>query len=184
MVRFYFSFFIHFRSISTSSPDSLEVLTDQDLIPQAPPCSLLDLSLLHHQPIEIQPYESRSNQILSAKGTLKSTKKKGHSKQQAKEEYHFFLNETDFNQESIDDSVSLVSQEDFAGVKDHTCSRPADGTLTIRSHRGTISLIMPLCLQCSGKLSTITFHRFLSYFPLFAFLLKVNSHFTTQVQLS
>lgn len=135
------------RSISTSSPDSLEeVITDQDLIPQAPPCSPLDLSLLAHQPIEIQSYESRSNQILSAKGTLKSAKKKQMIKKQT-EEYHFFLNETDLQNDALlcNESVSLVSQEDFAGVKDHTCSRShQDGTLTIRSHRGNYAIIVVL----------------------------------------
>ena len=67
-------------------------------------------------------YESRTSQILNAKGTLK--KKKSN-------DFQFFLHE---NEDIISDfdSVSLVSEEDFAGVKKHI----KDGHMTIRSHRG------------------------------------------------
>ena len=108
------------------------------MIPQAPPPldSLID-------PVQIQIYESRKNQILNAKGTLKSPKKDGNP---AKSGYQFFLHETESGYETIlrsrnpDDSISIASEEDFAGVKNHSI-RSTDGNLTIRSHRGNYSFL-------------------------------------------
>jgi len=124
------------RSTSTS-PDSLDL--NEDLIPQAPPpldSSLIDPSLIIQQHV----YESRKSQILNAKGTLKAPKNKKNSSTSCS--FQFFLHEKDFeeggNRSAGDDSTSLVSEEDFAGVKDHVYSVPDDGSLTIRSHRGTI----------------------------------------------
>lgn len=128
------------RSTSTS-PDSLDL--NEDLIPQAPPP--LDSSLI--DPIIIQHHvyhESRKSQILNAKGTLKAPKKKNSSSSTCSigsndSSFQFFLHEKDFEDvSSVDDSTSVVSEEDFAGVKDHAYSIPEDGSLTIRSHRGTI----------------------------------------------
>ena len=73
---------------------------------------------------------------MNAKGTLKAPKKKNSSTSS----FQFFLHEKDFEEgvsgSTGDDSTSLVSEEDFAGVKDHVYSVPDDGSLTIRSHRG------------------------------------------------
>ena len=107
---------------------------NEDLIPQAPPP--LDSSLIDPLIIQQHVYESRKSQILNAKGTLKAPKKKNSSTSS----FQFFLHEKDFeeggNRSAGDDSTSLVSEEDFAGVKDHVYSVPDDGSLTIRSHRG------------------------------------------------
>ena len=97
----------------------------EDLIPQAPQ---LECSLIDKTSVPIQVYESRTSLILNAKGTLKSPKKN-------KGEYEFFMQENEILPYS-EDSISLVSQEDFAGIKDHVYSVPGNGNLTIRSHRG------------------------------------------------
>ena len=113
---------------------------NEDLIPQAPPpldTSLIDPSLIIQQHV----YESRKSQILNAKGTLKAPKNKKNSSNSCS--FQFFLHEKDFeeggNRSAGDDPTSLVSEEDFAGVKDHVYSVPDDGSLTIRSHRGKSS---------------------------------------------
>ena len=104
------------RNSLASTQDSLD-LQETDLIPPAPPISL---NILDSIPMGV--YESRTTQILNAKGTLK--KKKSDNLQ-------FFLNENEDFASDID-SVSLVSEEDFAGVKEHI----KNGHMTIRSHRG------------------------------------------------
>jgi len=127
------------RSTSTS-PDSLDL--NEDLIPQAPP--LLDSSLIDPLQIGQYVYESRKSQILNAKGTLKAPKNNKQRKNSIISDeissFQFFLHEKDFEEHSTgDDSTSLVSEEDFAGIKDQwTRTIPEDGSLTIRSHRGTI----------------------------------------------
>jgi glutaredoxin-related protein len=127
------------RSTSTS-PDSLDL--NEDLIPQAPP--LLDSSLIDPLQIGQHVYESRKSQILNAKGTLKAPKNNKERKNSIISDeissFQFFLHEKDFEEHSTgDDSTSLVSEEDFAGIKDQwTRNIPEDGSLTIRSHRGTI----------------------------------------------
>jgi len=126
------------RSTSTS-PDSLDL--NEDLIPQAPP--LLDSSLIDPLQIGQHVYESRKSQILNAKGTLKAPKNNKERKNSIISDeissFQFFLHEKDFEEHSTgEDSTSLVSEEDFAGFKEHVCSIPEDGSLTIRSHRGTI----------------------------------------------
>ena len=79
---------------------------------------------------------------MSKKGTLKAPKKKTSSSSTCSigsndSSFQFFLHEKDFEDaSSVDDSTSVVSEEDFAGVKDHAYSIPEDGSLTIRSHRG------------------------------------------------
>jgi len=127
--------------ISTStSPDSLDL--NEDLIPQAPP--LLDSSLIDPLQIGQHVYESRKSQILNAKGTLKAPKNNKQRKNSIISDeissFQFFLHEKDFEEHSTgEDSTSLVSEEDFAGIKDQwTRTIPEDGSLTIRSHRGTI----------------------------------------------
>jgi len=111
------------RDSSTSnSRNSLASSTldlEDDLIPTAPP---IDASLLEIIPLRV--YESRTNQILNAKGTLK--------KKQSTD-LQFFLHEHEETVSDVD-SVSLVSEEDFGGIKGHI----KNGHMTIRSHRGTV----------------------------------------------
>ena len=112
-IRFHFS-----RNSLASSTLDLE----DDLIPTAPP---IDASLLEIIPLRV--YESRTNQILNAKGTLK--------KKQSTD-LQFFLHEHEETVSDVD-SVSLVSEEDFGGIKGHI----KNGHMTIRSHRGKQTLI-------------------------------------------
>ena len=120
-------------------------MNNDDLIPNAPgplPAGALNsLIIVDHD--QLQRHESRKSQILNAKGTLK---RRNHRQDIVPAaiaathpgEYEFFLHETsDFilPTTSPDDSVSLVSEEDFAGVRDHVGIVP-DGNMTIRSHRG------------------------------------------------
>ena len=93
---------------------------EDDLIPTAPP---IDASLLETIPLRV--YESRTSQILNAKGTLK--------KKQSTD-LQFFLHEHEDFAASEVDSVSLVSEEDFGGIKGHI----KNGHMTIRSHRGNV----------------------------------------------
>ena len=91
--------------------------------------------------IQQHVYESRKSQILNAKGTLKAPKNNKERKNSIISDeissFQFFLHEKDFEEHSTrEDSTSLVSEEDFAGFKEHVCSIPEDGSLTIRSHRG------------------------------------------------
>ena len=106
-----------------STQDSLDLREEieaDDLIPVAPP---INTSLLETIPLRV--YESRTSQILNAKGTLK--------KKQSTD-LQFFLNENEESANNSDvDSVSLVSEEDFGGVKGHI----KNGHMTIRSHRGS-----------------------------------------------
>ena len=96
--------------------------------------------------IQQHVYESRKSQILNAKGTLKAPKNNKERKNSIISDeissFQFFLHEKDFEEHSTgDDSTSLVSEEDFAGIKDQwTRNIPEDGSLTIRSHRGTYSI--------------------------------------------
>ena len=123
-IRFHFS-----RNSLASSTLDLE----DDLIPTAPP---IDASLLEIIPLRV--YESRTNQILNAKGTLK--------KKQSTD-LQFFLHEHEETVSDVD-SVSLVSEEDFGGIKGHI----KNGHMTIRSHRGKQTLI-----ACSRMLMAMHF---------------------------
>jgi hypothetical protein len=80
---------------------------------------------------------SQKDLIISAKGTLKrSTSKKSTSSQvQHHQEIQFFINENNIDDDFDADVVSLAQEEQevFAGVK-----KVQDGSLTIRSHRGTV----------------------------------------------
>ena len=123
-IRFHFS-----RNSLASSTLDLE----DDLIPTAPP---IDASLLEIIPLRV--YESRTNQILNAKGTLK--------KKQSTD-LQFFLHEHEETVSDVD-SVSLVSEEDFGGIKGHI----KNGHMTIRSHRGKKHFI-----ACSRMLMAMHF---------------------------
>ena len=109
---------------------------------------MTSVRLYTHLSLIIQQYvyESRKSQILNAKGTLKAPKNNKERKNSIISDeissFQFFLHEKDFEEHSTgDDSTSLVSEEDFAGIKDQwTRTIPEDGSLTIRSHRGTYSI--------------------------------------------
>ena len=127
--------FYYSRSSLASTQDSLDLQEVADLIPPAPPISL---NILESIPMSV--YESRTSQILNAKGTLKKKQKSSI----ISNDFQFFLHE---NEEIISDfdSVSLVSEEDFAGVKKHI----KDGHMTIRSHRGNNFLVQGVSVSRS-----------------------------------
>ena len=76
---------------------------------------------------------SQKDLIVSAKNTLKRRT----PPRKSTTDFQFYVNETDIGSDigSDLDSLSLASEEDFAGSKSPKIS---EGNLTIRSHRGTV----------------------------------------------
>ena len=121
-----FSSTVFFFRSSIASQDSLEL---QSEIPPAPPLDpLISLSTYTDQPNLSKL--SQKDLIVTAKSTLKRRTPRKST------DFQFYVNETDFSDIGSDlDSLSLASEEDFAGSKSPKIS---EGNLTIRSHRGTV----------------------------------------------